>query len=425
MSIDPVNAFDPEASQPATRRVYSVTEITQTIRFLLEDALPQVWIEGEISNCKRHTSGHLYFSLKDAVAQVACVMWRGKSLGLPFEPRDGMQVIILGSLTVYERQGKYQIDVHRIRPAGSGMLQEAFERLKRRLAEEGLFDPARKRPIPEFPRRIGIVTSATGAALQDIRSVIDRRFGDVHLILTPVSVQGETAAEEIAHAIRVFNTWGNADVLIVGRGGGSVEDLQAFNQEIVARAIFESGIPVISAVGHDIDFSISDFVADLRAPTPSAAAELVVPDREALRERIRQITLRMTQAMTGRLAWHRGRVEAIGNSWAFRRPGDRVREYRLRIDDLSRQLELRMRESVNASRSRLDALQGKLGVLDPGSVLARGYSITTLIRDGRIVRDAAELRESDSIRIRFARGAARSIIQTVEETCYDGKATDL
>ncbi|HEX9934313.1 MAG TPA: exodeoxyribonuclease VII large subunit, partial [bacterium] len=239
--------------QPSEWRVYTVAEITREIRFHLEPRFTALWIEGEISNCKRHTSGHLYFSLKDAEAQISCVMWKGRNQGLLFRPEDGMKVLAFGNVTVYERQGKYQLDVAALRPSGMGELQLAFEALKRKLADEGLFDPDRKKPIPAFPETVGIVTSSTGAALHDIVSIASRRFPSVQLILRPVKVQGDGAAEDIAQAVREFNVFNRVDVLIVGRGGGSLEDLWAFNEEAVARAVAASRIPVVSAVGHEID----------------------------------------------------------------------------------------------------------------------------------------------------------------------------
>ncbi len=259
------------------KQVLSVSDITRQIKNSLELRFPRVWIQGEISNFKRHTSGHLYFTLKDEGAQISATMWRSRAGTLLFGPEDGMKVIARGGITVYPPRGSYQIDVDQLTPLGVGELQIAFERLKQKLVAEGLFDEGRKRPLPELPSRIGIITSETGAALHDIRTVLNRRFPAIEVLLIPVRVQGPGAAEEIASAVKDMNRYGKIDVMIVGRGGGSLEDLWAFNEEIVARAIYASEIPVVSAVGHEIDFTIADFVADLRAPTPSAAAEMVVP----------------------------------------------------------------------------------------------------------------------------------------------------
>ncbi|HDZ10569.1 MAG TPA: exodeoxyribonuclease VII large subunit, partial [Bacteroidetes bacterium] len=271
-----------EPQQAPEKKIYTISEITRKIKRLLENAIPSIWLEGEISNFKRHSSGHIYFVLKDENSQISCVMWRGRNNGLYFTPQDGMKIQARGNVTVYEKRGNYQFEVLQMQPAGLGELQMALEQLKQSLKAEGLFDEQHKKKIPQYPEKIGIVTSPTGAAIRDLVSVVQRRFPSVQLILNPVRVQGAEAAGEIARAIDEFNAYGDVDVLIVGRGGGSLEDLWAFNEEVVARAIFRSKIPVISAVGHEIDFGISDFVADLRAPTPSAAAELVVRNREEL-----------------------------------------------------------------------------------------------------------------------------------------------
>jgi len=270
------------------QHVYSVAEITREIKVLLETTIPVIWVEGEISNLKFHSSGHLYFSLKDKDSQIGGVMWRSRNASLFFTPQDGIKVLAMGKVTVYEKRGYYQFDVIKMQPAGIGELQLAFEQLKNRLQEEGLFDEEIKKPLPQYPEKIGIVTSPTGAAIQDLLNILNRRSPGIEISLKPVKVQGEGAAPEIATAIDEFNEYGKVDVLIIGRGGGSLEDLWAFNEEVVARAIFRSNIPVISAVGHEIDFSISDFVADLRAPTHSAAAELAVLDRAELLNRILQ-----------------------------------------------------------------------------------------------------------------------------------------
>jgi exodeoxyribonuclease VII large subunit len=400
--------------KPSEWRVYTVCEITREIKRNLEEGFPPVAVEGEISNFKRHTSGHLYFSLKDAEAQIACVMWRGRNQNLPFQPQDGTKVLALGNLTVYERQGKYQLDVLWLRPVGAGELQLAFETLKRKLAEEGLFDAGRKKTIPEFPRRIGIVTSETGAAIYDITSIIARRAPWIQLILRPVRVQGEGAAEDIARAIDEFNEYGEVDILIVGRGGGSLEDLWAFNEEVVARAIFRSRIPIVSAVGHEVDFSISDFVSDLRAPTPSAAAELVVRDKIELTERLRVLAVRIHRYVRDRIGMSRERILSLEKSYGLRRPQERIREFHQRLDDVVRTLESAAGTRVRQLTSDMEKKQEKLLALNPEAVLQRGYSITTRIQNGRIVRRAQELETSDSVRIRFASGAVRGIVEAIE-----------
>ncbi len=400
--------------QPSERRVYSVSEITREIKLHLENQFPGLWIEGEMSNLKRHASGHLYFSLKDQDAQLACVMWRGRNASLPFQPQDGMKVLAFGDVTLYERQGKYQLDVAILRPSGVGDLQMAFEALKKRLADEGLFDADRKRPIPAFPEWIGIVTSPTGAALRDIVSVASRRFPPAQLILRPVKVQGPGAAEDIVEAIREFNTYGRADVLIVGRGGGSMEDLWAFNEESVARAVFSSDIPVISAVGHEIDFSICDFVADLRAPTPSAAAELAVPDRNELAQSIAAWKNGMARSVLDRIRKHADRIRVFKRSYAFRRPRDLIREKKLELDDLFRRCETLVDRKIQGMKAEHEKHRETLMALNPEAVLRRGYSITTRTRDGKVVYGSDELSQDESVRIRFFRGSVKSRIETIE-----------
>ncbi|MEE9165043.1 MAG: exodeoxyribonuclease VII large subunit, partial [Nitrospinota bacterium] len=268
-----------ENSENPERQVYTVTEITRAIKFSLETEFPRVWIEGEISNLRIPSSGHMYLTIKDEESQIKVVMFRSGKSQLKFGPKDGDQVIVKGKITVYEPRGEYQIVIDYMEPKGIGALQLAFQQLKEKLSKEGLFDEELKKSLPLLPQKIGIITSPTGAAVRDILNIIDRRFPNVHILIAPVKVQGEGAAQEIAAAVKDLNKIKGVDVIIVGRGGGSIEDLWAFNEEVVARAIFESEIPVISAVGHEIDFTISDFVADLRAPTPSAAAELVVRDK--------------------------------------------------------------------------------------------------------------------------------------------------
>jgi exodeoxyribonuclease VII large subunit len=400
-------------TEPSERRVYSVAEITREIKVDLENRFPALWVEGEISNFKRHASGHLYFSLKDAEAQIACVMWRGRNQNLRFQPQDGMKVLAFGDVTVYERQGKYQLDTAVLRPSGVGDLQLAFEALKKKLAAEGLFDEGRKRPIPAFPERIGIVTSPAGAAVHDIVSIVSRRFPAVQLILRPVRVQGDGAAEEIALAIGEFNEYGEADVLIVGRGGGSMEDLWAFNEEPVARAVSSSRIPVVSAVGHEVDFTICDFVADLRAPTPSAAAELVVPDRTELLSTLRHWTGRAVRLMGDRLRLLNERVQAFDRSHALQKPSERLRERRFRVDDMARRCEALFERRILAMKAGQEKAEEKLAALSPGAVLRRGYSITTRVRDGRVVTGADEVAVDEFVRIRLSRGEVEGRVERI------------
>ncbi|MBN2414425.1 exodeoxyribonuclease VII large subunit [bacterium] len=393
----------------------TVTELTRSVKYILEDEFPQLRVVGEISNVVRHSSGHLYFTLKDTDAQISCVMWRSKNSALLFRPEDGMKVVISGRLTVYERQGRYQLDADSIHASGRGELQQAFEAVKQKLADEGLFDRERKKPIPLFPGRIGIVTSPTGAAIQDIRSVISRRFPAVELILKPVRVQGPGAAEEIAEAVRDFNVFGEVDVLIVGRGGGSLEDLWPFNEECVARAVSASRIPVVSAVGHEIDFSICDFAADVRAPTPSAAGELVVPDSIELLHTLTARRERMYRTVRQQLSMRQERVERLRLSHGLRLPEGMIREYRLRIDELQRRLEYALRSLFTAAGNSLAALEMSLKVLDPAHVLQRGYSITCDQETGGIIRDSADVKEKRRLLTRFAKGTAVSVVTEVSE----------
>ena len=384
------------------KNVVTITELTRQIKQSLETSFPRMWVEGEISNFKHHTSGHLYFTLKDEGAQLSAVMWRSRVANLTFPPEDGMKVIARGSITVYPPRGNYQIDVEQIQPIGIGELQIAFERLKQKLAAEGLFDPAHKKPIPEFPERIGVITSETGAALQDIRSVLSRRHPSVEVILASVRVQGVGAAEEIAEAIEQMNRYGDIDVLIVGRGGGSLEDLWAFNEERVARAIYASKIPIISAVGHEIDFSIADFVADLRAPTPSAAAELVVRDRTELLEDIGNLCYTMRGAIDTQMSSFRERVASLLTSYSFNRPRDLVREFSQRVDEFDRSLGFSFNHIARAAHQRYDSLRYQLQALNPHGVLKRGYSIVR--KEGRIVSSARFLHRGDEAEIQFHDG---------------------
>lgn len=396
------------------KHIYSITEITREIKNLLESNIPTVWVQGEISNFKIHSSGHMYFSLKDEGAQIPCVMWRWNNHDLYFTPQDGMKVLAQGNITVYEKRGYYQLDVLQLTPAGIGELQLAFERLKNKLRAEGLFDERYKKPLPSYPERIGIVTSPTGAAIRDLVSIIRRRFPSVQLILNPVRVQGDGAAQEIATAITEFNEYGQVELIIVGRGGGSLEDLWAFNEEVVARAIFNSKIPVISAVGHEIDFSISDFVADLRAPTPSAAAELAVRNREELLEMINGFCTKINQALSTKIQYFRERIHNLERSYALRKPTDLIKQYSQRVDELAKNLETALSHRIQLMRENVDSMQKRLGALNPCSVLKRGYSICYKTEDGRIVRRAAELTPEDKIRVRFYEGKILGTVDIVE-----------
>src|SRR5881296_3395674 len=329
---------EPAGSAPATRpkrRVLSVSEINALAQTMLEEAFSSVWVEGEISNLRRYPSGHTYFTLKDEGAQIAAVLFRGTSQSLPFRPGDGIEVLARGRISLYGPRGTFQIIVDALEPAGLGALQLAFEQLKARLLAEGLFDAARKRPLPFLPRRIGIVASLQGAALRDILKVLARRFANLEVVLAPSRVQGEGASLEIVESIRMLNHLGGIDVLILARGGGSMEDLWPFNEERVARSIAASGVPVVSAVGHEVDTTIADLVADLRAPTPSAAAEMVVRSKEEMVERIASLRSRLVAAARLRLSAARDTLDEAGSARASEVVRDRLRDLALRVDDLT------------------------------------------------------------------------------------------
>ena len=399
---------------------------------MLEDELGEVWVEGELSNVRKPASGHWYFTLKDASAQLRCVMFRGDSKGAQAQPEDGLKVRVFGRITVYEAGGQYQLVARRLQPAGRGDLQAAFEALKEKLRREGLFEPARKRPLPRLPRHIGVVTSPTGAAIRDIFSVLLRRFPNIHLVLAPVKVQGPGAAEEIAAALDALNARGGLDALIVGRGGGSLEDLWPFNEEIVARAIARSAIPVISAVGHEIDFTISDFVADLRAPTPSAAAELVIGRKADFEREISGLFDRLVGALRRRAMEFRSRFDRAAGSYVFREPGNIAARGRDRLARLGLQMATELRRAVAAAQQRVDesdfrlaacmreacraralvlrAHEAQLQALSPLAVLERGYSMT-LGPDGRVIRSPSDVSAGDRISTRLARGTIESEVK--------------
>ena len=407
--------FETDASAEHYSGSVTVSELTRDIKLLLEEGLPSLWVEGEISNFKRHSSGHLYFSLKDADAQINCVMWRGRNQSLLFQAEDGMKVMALGNVTVYEKQGRYQLDVIRMQPLGSGELQMAFEALKQRLNNEGLFDAQYKKELPEFPEVIGVITSPTGAAIRDIVSVIERRYPAVRLLLRPVRVQGSGAAEEIANAIDAFNKDGQVDLLIVGRGGGSIEDLWPFNEEIVARAIFNSRIPIVSAVGHEIDFTISDFVADFRAPTPSAAAEIAVQDSQAILYQIQQWQQQISQHVSNQIDGYHQELSALFKSYGLRRPEGQVREYRLQLDDIVRRLAESRTRMIDERKKHILRIQNQLGALNPEAVLARGYSVTSRLSDGQMVTNASDVSPGETICTRVHQGQIYSLVEVQDQ----------
>jgi len=396
-----------------TEHTYTVSELTRVIKQTLEDSFYSVWVQGEISNFTRHSSGHFYFSLKDEHAQISAVMWRGKNTGLYFTPQDGIKVLAKGRISVFEKRGVYQLDVDTLQPLGVGELQFAFEQLKARLSGEGLFDAKWKKTLPVFPDAIGIVTSPTGAAIRDLISVSKRRFPGVRLILRPVNVQGEGAAEEIARAIDEFNEFGGVDVLIVGRGGGSLEDLWAFNEEVTARAIFRSAIPVVSAVGHEIDFTIADFVADVRAPTPSSAAEIVVPNTADIWESIRQRIQHMVKITRDRFQYYDEKIGLLESSRAFQAPIELIKQYALQLDVLSARFNLSYQNRINRRVENIAQWEMRLHALNPENVLKRGYSITAKLPGNEIVYRSSQLKRGDRVTLRFGEGEAAGDISSV------------
>lgn len=384
------------------QRIYSVSELTKLVKTTLEDCFARAWVEGEISNLTMPRSGHTYLTLKDENSQIRAVMFKYTGSRLKFQLENGMKVLVQGEISVYEPRGEYQLIINYAEPRGAGALQMAFEQLKTRLQTEGLFDAAHKKPLPLLPKKIGVVTSATGAAIRDILNVVGRRFANVHILIAPVRVQGAEAPAEIAAAIVLLNRLPEIDVLIVGRGGGSLEDLWAFNEEIVARAIFASHIPVISAVGHEIDYTIADFVADVRAPTPSAAAELVVQNKENLVQTIAVLTVRLHNAIRHELQ----RVREYTEQWTDRlqNPRKRIGEYQQRLDELSHRLTKNLRNALDKKQYQLAFAVGKLDNLSPLTLLARGYAICRHALTFQPIKTVQDVSVGDEILVRISHG---------------------
>ncbi len=440
-----------------TRDVYTVSRLNAEARAVLEGSFPLLWVQGEISNLARPSSGHWYFSLKDAAAQVRCAMFRQRNQLLRFKPQDGMHVVIRARVSLYEGRGEFQLIAEHMEEAGSGALQQAFEMLKLRLGREGLFDAARKRPLPRLPRRIGVVTSPTGAAIRDILTVLARRFPAIPVVIYPVPVQGTGAGEQIAGAIRRAGERGECDVLIVGRGGGSLEDLWAFNEEVVARAIHDSPIPIVSAVGHEVDFTIADFVADMRAPTPSAAAELLSPDREEWRTQILQLRLRLARSFQRQMLHRKRSLETLQKR--LKHPGRRLQEIGQRVDGMEQRLARARHNLLRHAAARLAALHARLerhtplhrvqamqarqqeiqrrlcsaaaqnlermnrrlsqaahalDTVSPLATLSRGYAIVTSA-DGSVLRTAAQTATGQQVQARLGQGRLLCRVEGVEE----------
>jgi exodeoxyribonuclease VII large subunit len=446
------------AISPTPDGILSVSALTRMIKETLGQAFPGVWVKGELSGFKRSDRGHLYFSMKEGTSAILeCVMWSRTATRLSFEPRDGTEVEAFGAITVYEPRGRYQLVVEELRPAGLGALLLALEELKRRLQAEGLFDPARKRPLPRYPQRIGLVTSPVGAAVRDLVKVLRSRWPGIGIVLAPVRVQGEGAASEIAAAIARFNRYMKVDILIVGRGGGSLEDLWAFNEEAVVRAIATSRLPVISAVGHEVDWTLADMAADVRAATPSNAAEIAVRDHVEVRRRIDTLDGRIERALRQGIEERRRRLRELIEKYGFRRQRDALGYWQQRVDDLLERLQVRLRDAVAGARERLASVLGRYGLrewprvlgerrlevvaqrerltaaavgvvqatrirltgyqdrlraLSPRLVMERGYC---LVRrpDGTLLRSATGLVVGDPITVEFARGEADARVEAV------------
>lgn len=441
------------------RSILTVSQLSEQLRAVVEDRFPTVWVEGEISNFKVYGSGHCYFTLKDSAAQIRAVLFRNRLRHIRFEPKDGLHVVAFGSIEVYAQRGDYSLVVERLEPRGLGALQLAFEQLKARLEAEGLFDTGRKRGLPRFPKKIGIVTSPSGAAIRDILRVIGRRFGDLHIVVAPARVQGDGAAAEIAQGLVDLNALGDVDVVIVGRGGGSLEDLWAFNEEAVARAIVASKVPVISAVGHEVDFTIADFVADLRAPTPSAAAELVVREKQAVVDAVADLRGRLERAVTRRLERETRGLGSLAARRVLTDPARPLRDHQRRVDDattrLRRALHARLRDGahqvelltsglrrgspiarlasqrqqlehldgrlrrdarrlVEGARHRFRAAAGRLDSLSPLAVLSRGYSLTRL-PGGDVVRAARQAPPGTRVRVTLHEGTLDATVEQARD----------
>jgi exodeoxyribonuclease VII large subunit len=380
------------SAQSEDVKICTVSELTRQVKALLEKGFSSVWVTGEVSNLARPGSGHLYFSLKDAACQLRSVIWRGVALRLRFDLKDGLEVIARGRVAVYEPRGEYQFIVEDIQPKGLGALELALRQLREKLFLKGYFDPKRKKPLPRIPRRIALVTSPTGAAVRDMLEILGRRWPAAEVWICGVAVQGDGAAVDIAAMIRRLNALeANVDVMIVGRGGGSLEDLWAFNEEPVAQAIFESRIPVVSAVGHEVDVTIADLVADKRALTPSEGAELVVPNCEEMLEQLFGAETRLKELLLSRLQSARQKWQALAERRAFRLPLERVHESERQVDDLAEQLQRVAQRRIVQDWKRVEALAAQLESLSPLNVLARGYSLTRGEKDGRLIRNADQV----------------------------------
>ncbi len=395
--------------------IYTVSQLNNYIKHILssDPQISEVWVRGEISNLTKHSSGHYYFTIKDRDSQLSCVSFRSTNRTLKFEPETSMKVLVFGSIDVYTVRGQYQLRVFDMRPDGVGELYKAFEQLKKKLDAEGLFDEKHKKPIPEYPKKIGIVTSPTGAAIHDILNVAKRRC-PLDILIAPTLVQGEQSAQGIATSIENLNKT-DVDVIIVGRGGGSLEDLWAFNEEVVARAIFNSAVPIISAVGHETDYTIADFTADIRAPTPSAAAELAVPNRTEIQRHIGSLSTRMEQAVihiTSEKATH---LDHLRQQIEPERLNDLLRQNQQRIDEITSRIEYSIKAVLNMKRSPLNICAGRLDAISPLKTIERGYSITLKQKDQQIVGSINDVKKGDGLKIVVKDGTIECNVEDTKE----------
>jgi exodeoxyribonuclease VII large subunit len=400
-------------------KILSIGELTRAIKGLIEDGFCSVWVSGEVSNLSRPSSGHVYLTLKDAEAQLRTVIWRSVVLRLRYDLREGQEVIARGRLSVYPARGEYQLVVEELEPKGLGALELALRQLKEKLFRLGYFAPERKKPLPRFPRRVALVTSPSGAAVRDILEILARRWPSVEVWVCPVRVQGDGAGDEIAAAIRLVNQLQSADVMIVGRGGGSTEDLWAFNAECVAHAIYASQIPVVTAVGHEIDLTIADLVADCRALTPSEAAERVVPHCEEMLDGLRALQEQIRNLLLGRLERARRRLEDLAQRRSFRLPLEGIREHERRLDEGADRLHRAVRQTLRGARDRLEAQAARLETLSPLNVLGRGYSLTRRQADGIVVRSPDQVQAGERLVTRLQHGQIFSRVEVLE----DGRAS--
>ncbi len=449
----------PLPARQTNRDILSISRLNSEVRAVLDGSFPLLWVEGEISNLARPASGHIYFTLKDAHAQVRCAMFRMRRIKLRFQPENGTQVLVRARVSFYESRGEFQLGVEHMEPAGEGALRLAYEALKQQLGAEGLFDAAKKRPLPPFPQRIGVITSPVGAAIHDLLSVLERRFPAARIILYPVPVQGADAAAKISEMIRLADRRAECDLLVLTRGGGSLEDLAAFNDEAVARAIHATQLPVVSAVGHEIDFTIADLVADQRAPTPSAAAELISPDQAALQQqlsqqwgrlmaglrrqltraqsalqqldqrlqqqhpaarleqrqqRVDELSRRLTQQWQSQHIRSRERLNQLLARLAVLTPAHRLAQFRLQCAGLNRRLHQQMQMQLNQTRQQLGHASQQLHAISPLATLGRGYAIVQQYPSGEIIRNAAAIEPGIRIKAKLAEGALLCQVESVE-----------